>query len=420
METKEQPALIAVDQETEKMKAGHVDSSEIQSNTEGMVEQQTETTWRWNRKKKAWVEIAVKPAQAESIDDTAEADVNDGDGYHSSSSLAAPAYRVKQLKSAWRRSPIRGTASRVIDALSAKDRIDKSSKLLVKDAEVQAERIIAVAEDRARALADRIVTQAEQSAEERVESIITRAEETALEKAINIIVSAEERAEALAEHIISRAEELAQAKAEYIIALTGDKEQQQSTSVIPAADGQSNAQTWQTIADTKEMQRQIRAATRQQTEQMLKRMADDELKDITADVAKEVKARPGQTEPLLPEAEHDEQDMPCTGTVELVVEPPVNYGIVKTVLKRMKMLQGIKVLDFGGSAEKGVRIKLRSVNITHLPFRIMDIPEIEKATILPIKTGRTYSWQRLLSGANKKNGHPDSRILIKLGKTNSS
>ncbi|MFC1848219.1 hypothetical protein ACFLXV_02765, partial [Chloroflexota bacterium] len=357
----EHKALITVDQETEKMEAGHINSPIIQLDSENMVDEQTETTWRWNRKKKAWVEIVAKLSEAGSPDDIGDANLNGGDGYHSSSHLSAPADRVRLLKSVWRRSPIRVTASRVVAVLSAKDRIEESHKLVIKDAEVQAERIIAVAEDRARALADRIVIQAEQRAEERVESIITRAEETALEKAINIIVSAEERAEALAEHIIARAEELAQAKVENIIALTGDKEQQQSTSVIPVADRQSNAQTLQTIADTKEMQRQIRAATGQQAEQMLNRMADNKFEELMADVAEEVRARPSQSEPLLLDAEHDEQDMPRTGTVELVVEPPVNYGVVKTMLKRMKMLRGIKVIHVGGSAEKGVRIKLRSV-----------------------------------------------------------
>ncbi|UCC59754.1 MAG: hypothetical protein JSV02_08400 [Dehalococcoidia bacterium] len=354
VETKEQTALTTVDQEAEKVEDGQVDSSKIQSNAEDTVLEQNETAWRWNRKKKAWVEISMKSAEDGSPDDADDADMKNGDEYISSSSLAEPAYSIKNLMSSWKRSPIRGAALRVIGALSSSERIGESSKLLIRDAEVQAERIIALAEVRARELADRIVVQAEQRAEERVESIITRAEETALEKAINIIVSAEERAEALAEHIISRAEELAQAKAGHLISLVGD-EKQQSMSVIPPAEEQPGAQAWQTIADTKEMQQQIRSATRKQAEQMLKRMADNEVKEITDDIAKEVKAGSGQTEPLLPEVE---EDGGYTGTVELVVEPPVNYVIAKTVLKRMAKLQGIKVLDIGGSADKGVRIKL--------------------------------------------------------------
>ncbi|UCC60732.1 MAG: hypothetical protein JSV02_02600, partial [Dehalococcoidia bacterium] len=105
--------------------------------------------------------------------------------------------------------------------------------------------------------------------------------------------------------------------------------------------------------------------------------------------------------------------------VELVVEPPVNDVIAKTVLKRMSKLKGIKVLDIGGSANKGVRIKLMSTNVVRLPLRIMDIPEIEKATVLPKENGRKYPWQRLLSGTGKKNGQPDSRILIRLAKAKS-
>lgn len=420
VETKEQTALITVDQETEKMESGQVVSQEEVANSVDIVEEHTATTWKWNRKKKTWVEIAVKPDEPGSPDATDGADGSNVERYDVSSFFAAPVHRIKHLKSAWKRAPLRGTASRVMDALSSGERIDVSSSLLIQDAEVQAERIIAIAEDRARALADRIVVQAEQRAEERVEGIITRAEETALEKAINIIISAEERAEALAEHIISRAEELAQAKVEKLIALNGGEEQQQTTSVIPARDGHPDTGAGQTIDDTKEIQQQIRAATRQQAEKVLTRMADNELKEITADVYEELKASPGQIAPASLEVEQDEQGMTHTGTAELVVEPPVNYSAVKTVLKRMKMLRGIKVLDCGGSADKGVRIKLRSTNIVRLPFYIMDIPEIEKATILPMETGRMFPWERLLSGANKKNGQPDSRILIKLGKTNSS
>jgi len=441
----EQTAILTSEQETEVTEASEIVCSEIESTSRYIVAKRPATTWVWDRKRQTWLEIIAKPTKIASLGDIGGTKKNHMVELPQLSALTAPAHRIKYLKSIWRLFPDRRHVTRVIDALTFKGKVfktlpseadahkasgmelvpavayidskgeaDELNKVLIQDAEIQAKEIIALAEDRARAWADRIVAQAEQRAAERIEGIIVKAEESALAKAINIIIMAEERAEALAGHIIARAEELAQSRAENIIAQAEEKGQKQSKNNIISEVEQAKVQNEKTIVNTKEMQQQVIAATKHEAERMIK-VSDDELKELKVDVVKEIKALPRQTGLLAQEGEQDELAIPCKGTAELLIESPVDYGIVRTVLKRIRMFGDIKILDLGGTADEGVRIRLLSQDLERLPFKIRDIPEIEQIAFLPMKTSRMYPLQRILPGIRKRNGHPDRRILLKIG-----
>jgi vacuolar-type H+-ATPase subunit H len=409
-EIEEQPAPPTSEQDSERIEAGQVVNSETEFIIEHTEKKQPEPTWIWDRNKQTWVEIMAEPAEVEPTDDTVESP-HRGPAIRVMDAITSKARLLKTLASQanGRKASGMEIVTTVAEAYS-KGKRDKSNQILIQDAETQAEKIIALAEARAKARAENIIAQAEQRAEERVESIIVKAEETALAKAINIIIAAEERAEALAEHIIAKAEELAQAKTQYLIAQTGEKVQKQSKSII----ANSEEQAENIVVSTKEMQQQIVTAAKHQAERM-PRASDNELKEIKADIVKETKTVPRQTEHFVQEGEIDEGTIPSRGTAELVIEPPVNYGIVRTVLKRIAVLRDIKISGVGGSREEGVRIKLSSQNLERLPFRIGAIPEIEKVSNLPQKSSRVYPLHRILPGQKKGNGHIDIRYLIKIG-----
>jgi vacuolar-type H+-ATPase subunit H len=184
------------------------------------TEAKPKTTWIWDRSRQAWVEIIEthttdEPPEADDIIDAQPIEPPSLDTTDSSahdferpvrprkiiSPTASPTNVIDRLtpgEKSYSRYEHTADTGRLQDVVktdasaSVGAELEESRQLILREAETQAEKIIAWAEERARAWADRIITQAQEKAEESVEGIIARAEEKAAIHAENVIARAGE------------------------------------------------------------------------------------------------------------------------------------------------------------------------------------------------------------------------------------
>jgi vacuolar-type H+-ATPase subunit H len=172
-------------------------------------------TWIWDRDRQTWVEILEKPVEEEH---SVSSETPQGSIVQSVESDTATSVVVRPDKSKPARVLRRTLTSmnNTVRILNSKiqlrrfygyrdidedieekkiiittplmdEEIGESTKLVLRDAEIQANKIISWIEERGRLWADAIIAQAEQKAKEQADSILTDAERKAEELAAGII-----------------------------------------------------------------------------------------------------------------------------------------------------------------------------------------------------------------------------------------
>ena len=330
----------------------------------------------------------------------------------------APAARQEARKSSPDRfAGAEQLAQGIIKAAEAKARAhaEKVIGQVEEKAEARAEVIIARADEKAKAQAEKIIRQVEEKAEARAEVIIARADEKAKAQAEKIIRQVEEKAEARAEVIIARAEERTRAQIEKIIAQAEEKAEARADNIIARVEDKARALAGKIIAQAENICQQRGSAAEQRAQRIFK-TTDEKATEIKASAETTVKAMPGQPAPSREGNDRKEKPATSEGTAELVIGPTVDVGKMQKMLTRLTKFPEIRVLDLGGSAGKGVTIKLFSGNLARLPNRLEALPEVAKVSELPRKLSKICYSQRICPGPRSGNGPPVRRLLVTLEK----
>jgi len=325
-------------------------------------------------------------------------------GEQAQNTLSRPSDKAKEIKEKVER-----------QAPAARQEARKSSPDRFAGAEQLAQGIIKAAEAKARAHVEKIIGQVEEKAEARAEVIIARADEKAKAQAEKIIRQVEEKAEARAEVIIARAEERTRAQIEKIIAQAEEKAEARADNIIARVEDKARALAGKIIAQAENICQQRGSAAEQRAQRIFK-TTDEKATEIKASAETTVKAMPGQPAPSREGNDRKEKPATSEGTAELVIGPTVDVGKMQKMLTRLTKFPEIRVLDLGGSAGKGVTIKLFSGNLARLPNRLEALPEVAKVSELPRKLSKICYSQRICPGPRSGNGPPVRRLLVTLEK----
>jgi len=263
------------------------------------------------------------------------------------------------------------------------------------NAEVNAGRIVVQAQERARASAQDIIARAEENASRQVEHILAQARARAQAEAQEIIIRAEENARAQAEAIIAQAQERAQAEAANIIARAEDLGRHK------LSQAEQEAQLILNSVDEKAWHYQDQAKSSARA----------------TPIAPWVPVPPAETMPPTHQSADPvpkEREIPCEGTAELVIVPPVDLRKMQKMLERMITAKQVKIVDLDGSAGKGISIKLYSRNVSRLPSILEALPEVDEVSDLQLKFSKFCPCQRLCPNRQREGGQPLRRIMVKL------
>ena len=438
------------------------------------VQAKPKTTWIWDRSRQAWVEIIEKPPEEEpppAHDYTYEEPVAESSSFNAS--VLIPSEGKEAVYEPVAEKP-------TLPSIDVGAEVEESKKLILREAESQAQKIIAWAEERAKLWADKIIIQAQEKAEERVEIIIARAEEKAALQAESIIAKAESRAEALAENILTAAEDKAMARAEAVLSRAEEKAEAQASNIFAQAEEKARAKAKSIIGQAEEEAEEQAGKIVAQSEDRARAKA----RNIISQAEEEAEAQADnivtraedraryKAEKIMVEAEETRQQMlssaeykareilntaedrasasrvpreepsraatrevieqretvsqksrgaPHEGTAELDIKPPVDLNVLQKALKRLTTYDQIRILDLDGSVGKGVRVKLFTRNIARLSNIITSLPEVEQVTELPKKVGGFSSicpGQKLCPPLQKWNSPTSMRLLVKMKKRN--
>lgn len=332
------------------------------------------------------------------------------------------------------------------------------------EAQVSASAIVAEAEERAKAVEERIVSEAEETATVNAEGIVTEAEQvsqeniaTAEERARQIICAAEEQAEQIQIQVMERAEadaELIRQEADELLArskqlVEGEIKDMfdqayrklQSNLQGPAADppaslddhdadsGPSECEAAPVMDMGAEEPECETPCDEQKTMALQPECADDEPIDEASGEAQDQPALDEQAkmdsegplpehEEATPEERPDQpacsQDQPALpdnpdlyeGTVELAIPPPVGLDQVMQLHKDLKDISEIQVMNFGGSVDKGITIRL----VSRTPTPLLDI--LGGMTGVASAVDEAQAPEQLVPSRPPGNGPPIRRIVL--------
>jgi DNA-binding response OmpR family regulator len=99
-----------------------------------------------------------------------------------------------------------------------------------------------------------------------------------------------------------------------------------------------------------------------------------------------------------------------SGTVEIVLPPPMSLHQMLQLHERLRSIPNVKVLNLGGSVDKGITIRLFLDSDVPLIEILRRMPEVEKALdesvaperIVPSREGETPQTRRVVVGLSKK------------------
>ncbi len=393
------------------------------------------TTWIWDRSKQAWVE-AVGKSTVEEL-----SGANGGEGrepIEPQQPVVTPAPVTRRggwRMPAWKRLATRASGVRVIDSRALKSKAPEPSRY---DAAVRAltekgaTGIISEVRQEAEGLTGRIIG----ADEEQARSALSKAneiEEKGKEEALIakqeaergprygtagaeelgrvFLKAAEGKAEAVAQNIIARAEERARAQAERIVTEAEGKAEAVTQNIVAKAEERARARAERIVAEAEETCQQ-RVSQAEQQAQLILKTAQDKTEGIRTAAETTAKAVPAQLSPRREEGDQEEMPVLYEGTAELVLRPPVDLRRMQKVLNRLAKSHQIKVLDLGGSAGKGIGIKLFSRNLARLPNILEALPEIEKVSDLPRKVSKICHGQQMCPGLWKGSEPPARRLLV--------
>ena len=100
--------------------------------------------------------------------------------------------------------------------------------------------------------------------------------------------------------------------------------------------------------------------------------------------AKSIRGAQKEKEPLvqsspIPEKEPEAPGI-YKGTVELAIPPPIDLARMLQLHKHLKQTPQVEVLNFGGSVDKGITIRLLLENPTPLLKVLEDLPEVQEVS----------------------------------------
>ena len=330
------------------------------------------------------------------------------------------------------------------------------------EAHVSASAIVAEAEERAKAEEERIISEAEETARVNAEDIITEAEqasrentEAAEERAREIIIAAEEQAEQIQVQANERAEadaELIRQEADQLLArskqlVEGEikgmfdqaylklKSNLQGREANPPASpddqhaesGPSEYEAAPMIDATAEESECRTPDDEGETTWPQSEDTTDELGDGTGE---ESQAQAGNVQPVesepqdslseeatteeVPDQPAGSQDGPALsdnpdlyeGTVELAIPPPVGLDQVMQLHKDLKERPEIQVLNFGGSIDKGITIRL----VSRTPAPLLDI--LGGISGVASAVDESQVSEQLVPSRPPGNGPPIRRIIL--------
>ena len=338
------------------------------------------------------------------------------------------------------------------------------------EAHVSASAIVAEAEERAKAEEERIISEAEETARVNAEDIITEAQQAsqentaaAEERAREIIIAAEEQAERIQVQANERAEadaELIRQEADQLLArskqlVEGEikgmfdqaylklKSNLQGREANPPASpddqhaesGPSEYEAAPMIDATAEESECRTPDDEGETTSPQSEDATDELGDGTGEEsqAQASNVQPVESEPQdsLSEQDHEalgeeatteevpdqpagSQDQPALsdnpdlyeGTVELAIPPPVGLDQVMQLHKDLKERPEIQVLNFGGSIDKGITIRL----VSRTPAPLLDI--LGGISGVASAVDESQVSEQLVPSRPPGNGPPIRRIIL--------
>jgi hypothetical protein len=202
----------------------------------------------------------------------------------------------------------------------------------------------------------------------------------------------------LAEKIIAQAEKKAEARAEIIIANLEETVRMQADKFASHAE---------------KICQQGFAAAEHQVQHALK-SAEEKAAEIEASEETTIKAPSARFVPRREESDQKRKTLPFEGTAELVIAPPVDVGKMQKMLNRLAKFNDIRILDLGGSAGKGVTIKLFSRNLARLPHLLDSLPEVEKISDLPKKVSKLCYSKKICPGQRSGSGPPVKRLMVTL------
>ncbi len=339
-----------------------------------------------------------------------------------------------------------------------------SASAIVAEAEEMAkaeeERIISEAEETATVNAECIATEAEQAcqekiaaAKERAQEIITAAEEqaqeittSAEEQAEQIRIQVKERAEADAELIRQEADDVLARSKQLVEGEIKDMFDQayrklQSNLQGPEADPPASSDDQDAHSCSSEYEgapmmdmsaEEPECETpydEQETMALQTECADDEPTDEASGEAQDQPALDEQvkmdSEDHLPEPEEAapeerpdqpacSQDQPALpdnpdlyeGTVELAIPPPVGLDQVMQLHKDLKQISEVQVLNFGGSVDKGITIRL----VAKSPSPLLDI--LGSMTGIASALDESQAPEQLVPSRPPGSGPPIRRIVL--------
>jgi len=250
--------------------------------------------------------------------------------------------------------------------------------------------------------ANSIKTEIEEKAKAEAVSIVARAEEKAQVEAYAIIAETEMRAKERGEEIIAAAQrgaqeliEAAQQRGEAVNASAQDEAEQKAQGIL----GEAKKRAEESAQLVKQEADQLLAEGKQITEDEIKEVFENiqhnllSIVEVFKEPAKSTKkgsAVPGRskteaaghvpTETTTDETEEKRDPDLFTGTVELVLPPPVVLDRMLQLHKHLKRTPNVDVLNLGGSVDKGITIRVLVQNPTPLLKVIGKLSEVEEAS----------------------------------------
>jgi DNA-binding response OmpR family regulator len=143
----------------------------------------------------------------------------------------------------------------------------------------------------------------------------------------------------------------------------------------------------------------------------------DIVDEVTTDLPEQAEPETEEPHDELParqeKGEGDYDSANYTGTIELVIAPPVGLYQMMHLHEHLHDIPQIRVLNLGGSVDNGITIRLTLENPTPLAKIIADLPEVEKVS------DNEEESEKIIP-KRKDEDPPVRRIVVELLKTAAS